>query len=139
MDRVPARQGETMADTYSLQVFTVESLENDKEAFVAELNKLSIAVAQKTGTFIQYDTISLYIPSSGQSPYPIAFQWKFLNVKPKGCKCIYAKADDGTTAIKTHPEPDFSFDNGRILINSLRGAFDLNKRYTLTFRTEGAL
>lgn len=128
-----------MADSYKLQVFTEESLKNDPESFIAELNKLALAVAAKTGGFLQYNTISIYIPSSGQSPYPIALPWGFINAKPVGCKCVYAKADDGSTAIKKHPEPDWSFDNGRILINSLRGEFDLNKRYTLTFRSDGIL
>lgn len=131
-----------MAKAPSIPLFNKEDLTADPDGFINNLNQAfdDIRLALENGITIrenmaaQIDDITVYI-SDDAPPYPFGFDWKYKNLQPSGCICVYADSKDGVESIFSAPQPRWYYSTGRIVVLGMRGNMQADKYYNLRFYT----
>lgn len=100
-------------------------------------NSYSNGISEENMVSLEYTiTISLAAAEDDYSPYPVSFTWNY-NTPPKEVRIRRIKATDGSRAVKSGIDVDWTFDRNRITIHGLAGNLDAGKKYKVTLIAEG--
>lgn len=84
----------------------------------------------------QYDDVTLYISDSAPS-YPFSFRWQFPGITPRVCMIGMIDSSDGVESVFSAASPRWAYQSGNIVIHGIRANVTSDKRYRITFKTEG--
>jgi hypothetical protein len=84
----------------------------------------------------QINEKALFVSDSAGS-FPFAFAWQNPSTRPRGCIVVRADTQEGDEGIFSAVQPKWSYNEGRVVIEGLRGDLDADRWYDVTFYTFG--
>lgn len=82
----------------------------------------------------QINDLTFYV-SSDHTPWPLGFIWQNAQVPPVGCIVIDLDSTDGQERMTSAASVKWSYDDGRIVIDSIRAAFTSGYQYKVRLFT----
>ncbi|MCI0562556.1 MAG: hypothetical protein MN733_29065 [Nitrososphaera sp.] len=133
-----------MASLPTGQLLTADMLTSNPSEAVSLINNHVIHTTQlfrngitfEQNLVAQWHDATLFISDSAL-PYPYRFAWNFVPNVPRACLIVAADSTDGVEHVRSALFPRFSYDTGTITIKGIRGVFDVNFSYNITFLVIG--